>query len=167
MYKNYNTLVFADWEYYSEWGVSKGTTFNNISLHTAQFLIRSPTKRYGQYLIHAIIDQGARTPLHWQSMNGRANIVHGAILSDMLYSCWRKNSFNALAHYTQNCRKSVIFHTHSKIFLQLQWFFQQLYIWTTIFTMTFLRKIFAVLCADCEGLQPAMYLGTCTLQKSV
>ena len=52
----------------------------------------------------------------------------------------------ALAHYNWNCKKVVIVRTHYNFFSQLQRFFQQFHIWTTIFTKV---KIFVV----CEGLK--------------
>ena len=54
--------------------------------------------------------------------------------------CLQIFSIKAFARYTRNCKKnSVFFHT-LKLFSQLQHFFQQFYIWATIFTATFLEK---------------------------
>ena len=49
-------------------------------------------------------------------------------------------------------KNAVIFHTHYNFFLNCNDFFQQFYIWTTIFTPTFCRKISAALSVACEGI---------------
>ena len=48
---------------------------------------------------------------------------------------------------TKTAKRVVIFHTHYNFFLQLQRFFQQFYIWTTIFAKIFSEKSFENLCS--------------------
>ena len=57
-------------------------------------------------------------------------------------TCWYCTvPIKALAHYNWNYKKVVIVHTHYNFFSHLQRFFQQFYIWATIFTTVFFGKI--------------------------
>ena len=51
-----------------------------------------------------------------------------------------KTRVKALAHYNWNCKKSSYRPYTLQLFSQLQRFFQQFYIWTTIFTTIFSEK---------------------------
>ena len=62
----------------------------------------------------------------------------------------------ALVHFPQNCKECSYRPYTLQLFSQLQRYFQQFFIWATIFLTDFFQKIFAVLCVVCKGLKDVM-----------
>ena len=62
-------------------------------------------------------------------------------------------TLKALAQYTRNCKKCTL-----QLVFTTATMFQQFYMWATIFTTIFLKKIFAVFCVVCKGLKLLIFI---------
>ena len=67
-------------------------------------------------------------------------------------------TLKALAHYTRNCKKYNYLPYTLQLVFTTATIFQQFYMWATIFSIIFLKKILAVFCLVCKGLKLLIFI---------